>query len=51
MGYWINGGLFGVIVILFLSIALTPAFCNTMKVQYNEVSCHLKDNLNTFTNI
>jgi hypothetical protein len=51
MGYWLNGGMIGICAILFLSLALTPAFCSSMKQKYADVSCKLEDDLNTFYRI
>lgn len=51
MGYWINGGMLGLIFILAVSMALTPVLCNTLKEKYSVVSCKLEDNLTTFSHM
>lgn len=51
MGYWLNGGMIGIIIILVLSMAMTPVLCNTFQQRYTQVSCQLEDNIQTFSNI
>ena len=51
MGYWISGGIGGLIAIIIFSAIFTPFLCNSIRVENPQVSCSLNENTQIFMRI
>jgi len=51
MNATLKGGAMGVIVIIFLSFAMTPVICDSIQQKYPSVSCSVADNIDIFARI